>query len=278
MNLRKLLYSSAILAVAALTSCNQVDEDDRYIYVKPAEVSKRILIEDFTGQRCVNCPEANNVIHELQEQYGADNIIAVGIHSGSFGKTPAGRPYPLFTETGDYYFNQRGIIGQPTGVFDRQVVSENTNVWGTIVYNEIQKQANVMLDATTEYDSDSRTLNITVNAESTEDLTSSLQVWLTEDDIVGVQYFPGNVIEREYVHNHVFRTTVNDRDGDSFNLVTGEKKTATYSITLDESWKPENMDVVAFVFNSSGVQQAVKTAVINTETEPETDSDENVNE
>ena len=51
-----------------LTACSHIDEDDRLIYVKPAEVSRRVLLEDFTGQRCVNCPKANDEIKALQEQ------------------------------------------------------------------------------------------------------------------------------------------------------------------------------------------------------------------
>ena len=46
---------SAIITLAA-ASCSNIDEDERLIYVKPADVGRAVLIEDFTGQKCVNCP------------------------------------------------------------------------------------------------------------------------------------------------------------------------------------------------------------------------------
>ena len=65
--------------------CSDLDEQDRFVYIKPADAARKVLIEDFTGQKCVNCPKATDEIHVLQETYGEDNIIAVGIHSGPLG-------------------------------------------------------------------------------------------------------------------------------------------------------------------------------------------------
>ena len=71
-----------VLLGGALSSCSDLDEQERFVYIKPADAARKVLIEDFTGQRCPNCPKATDEIHHLQETYGEDNIIAVGIHSG----------------------------------------------------------------------------------------------------------------------------------------------------------------------------------------------------
>ena len=73
---------------AMLSACDNVDSNDRLIYVPPAAVGRCVLIEDFTGQKCLNCPRAAEVIEQLQKQYGADTVIAVAIHAGplSVGK------------------------------------------------------------------------------------------------------------------------------------------------------------------------------------------------
>ena len=76
-----------MMAIYVLSSCDTVNEENRLIYVKPASVARNVLIEDFTGQRCVNCPNATDEIEHLQQFYGADTVIAVGIHSGPFAKT-----------------------------------------------------------------------------------------------------------------------------------------------------------------------------------------------
>ena len=72
----KKIFVFALIAIMG-TACSHIDEDERLIYVKPADVARAVLIEDFTGQRCINCPAATDVIHQLQEAYGDDKVIAV---------------------------------------------------------------------------------------------------------------------------------------------------------------------------------------------------------
>ena len=96
------------LAAVAMVSCSDIDENDRFTYVRPANVSRAVLIEDFTGQLCVNCPNANDAIHQLQEQYGDSNVIAVGIHSGPRGFKGNSRFVGLATTLGDEYYTHFG--------------------------------------------------------------------------------------------------------------------------------------------------------------------------
>ena len=98
-------YILTALATLAFAACSHIDEADRLIYVKPAHVSRCVLLEDFTGQRCVNCPKANDEIRALQEQYGADTVIAVAIHSGPLGFHTNAKYVGLSTDTGDDYYN-----------------------------------------------------------------------------------------------------------------------------------------------------------------------------
>lgn len=272
MKLNNKIYGKLAICAAALSfmACSNIDEDDRLIEVEPVEVAKHVLIEDFTGQRCVNCPNASEMIESLQKQYGAENVIAVGIHSGPFSKTVTNKPLPLWTETGDYYFNSWGIDAQPTGVIDRKTVSSTYQSWGTIVRDALQASAPLELDATTSYDEATRTVTINVNAKGILDVTGKLQLWLTEDNITNIQYMPDGSINTQYVHNHVFRTAVNGRDGEDFSVKWNEEKTATCTAVLDEGWKAENMSVVAFVYNVSGVQQVVKVPVIPAKDEAQT--------
>lgn len=267
MKLKNNIYNKFAICAAALSlmACSNIDENDRFIEVEPVEVAKRVLIEDFTGQRCVNCPNASEMIESLQEQYGAENVIAVGIHSGPFSKTASGRPLSLWTETGDYYFNSWNIDAQPTGVIDRKTVSSTYQSWGTIVRDALQASAPLTLGATTSYDEATRTVTINVNAKGVLDVTGKLQLWLIEDNITDMQAMPDGSINNNYVHNHVFRTAVNGQDGEDFSIAWDEEKTVTSTYVLNEDWNAENMSVVAFVYNNSGVQQVVKVPVISTE-------------
>ena len=83
----KLLY--ILGAAMLLVSCGtEIGENERLEYVAPAAVGKNVLLVDFTGQRCVNCPKANEEIESLQRQYGGDTVISVGMHSGPLGFFP----------------------------------------------------------------------------------------------------------------------------------------------------------------------------------------------
>ena len=260
------LLNTALAGLLACTlwACDTVNEEDRLIYVKPAEVNRSVLIEDFTGQRCVNCPAATEEIEKLKEQYG-DAIIAVGIHSGPFGHrtTMTSARLPLCTETGDEYYTYWNIEYQPGVKINRSNPIYNTAEYSTVVREALQKKTPLDMALTATYDATTRNVSINVNATSSENLSGKLQVWVTEDNITGLQMMPDGSQSSDYVHQHVFRTSVtNDIFGDDFSVTDAAPATASYTVTLDEKWVSENVAVIAFVSNASdGVLQVVKTAL-----------------
>ena len=188
MKLTHIYNKVALFAVAALslTACNDVDEEDRFIYVEPPQTSKNVLIEDYTGQNCTNCPEATTLIHEIQTQYGEDRVIAVGIYGGDLG-----RGLPLATETGEYYYQKYGISSQPCGMIDRSAKVTGTSggigTWLTPVSAAIANSAPLEMSAVTSYDEATRTVTVDVTASGVLDVTGKLQLWLVEDNVVNIQ-------------------------------------------------------------------------------------------
>ena len=268
----------ALALGVGLASCDEVAEGDRLVYVQPPQVNRAVLIEDFTGQRCVNCPKATDLIHELQQEYGDSAVIAVGIHSGPFGKNAQGTQLlSLATETGNVYYDYWKVDAQPKGVVNRRGVSDYTE-WTNIVYRTLQDTASLSLSIVADYDEATRTLTATVGAQGTRGTTDGrLQLWVVEDSITDVQLMPDGTTNRAYVHNHVFRTAVNGLWGTPFRIEEGETTflhdgaptdKAAFSIALDEAWVPEHVSVVAFVYSDAdGVAQAVK-APLATEHQP----------
>ena len=84
----KHLYTLLLVGVTLLASCDPVDSDKRFVEVPAATIQRNVLIEDFTGQRCIYCPGATDAITELQTTYGADKLIAVAIHAGPLAVKP----------------------------------------------------------------------------------------------------------------------------------------------------------------------------------------------
>lgn len=257
MKMNKIFYSLATLAAtASLFSCDNIAEGDRLIYVAPVEVSKNVLIEDFTGQYCKNCPDATDAIHELQETYGNTKVIAVGLYSGEFGKKKDGTLLPLTTETGNYYYDQWQVQQQPCLNIDRNGLTSDNGILQTRVTESLKTTTTVTLTPSVTYDAQYKNASISVDIASSEAIDNAkLQVWVVEDSIVSPQVMPTGKTNTKYVHNHVFRTTVTDRDGKAITLDANKQITETFSLTVDNSWEPKNVSIVTFVFNTDGVKQ-----------------------
>ena len=262
----KKIYLIIIWAVVMLTACDEVSMNERLTYVEPQEVGRAVLIEDYTGQYCVNCPRATEEIERLVEQYGDSVVIAVAIHSGPFGKQK-GEPSPLYTEVGDMYFNRWGLSSQPIGLVDRLFSSTPFSYtdWGAGVNYEIGNKAPVSFLTTTTFDEVTRRASMEVQTIGLDaaQVIGKLQVWLIEDSIDSFQYMPDGSVNDHYNHMHVFRASVNDAWGDNVSVNHGGVAIKNYDIVLEPAWVPEHCAVVTFLYDDDGVKQVAKTRLIN---------------
>lgn len=262
--MKRLIYLLALVLV--LVACDHIADDDRLIYVKPAAVKRTVLIEDFTGQRCVNCPKATEMINQLEEQY-PDGVIAVGIHSGPFARSMTGTRYALGTDEGDEYYSHWRLDHQPVGMVNRLRVSDYTE-WTAIVHEQVQLTAPLSISVLAEIDPATRQLTTHTLMMGTEgQVKGNLQLWLVEDGIEAFQYLPDNTVNREYIHNHVLRCAINGTWGEALTLNEGEQKDVTHQLALNETWNVDNLRVVAFVYNDKGVLQAAQDEASLIETE-----------
>lgn len=241
-----------------LTACSYIGEDERLIYVKPEPAKRVVLMEDFTGQRCVNCPKGTEVIEQLQQEYG-DNIIAVGIHGGPLGFAGNAKYEGLATDAGNQYYSHWGFEYQPIGLVNRHGAVNYTD-WASAVREELSKPAPLNLGV--EALLNEGEINITVTASGTDGVVEGkLQVWLLEDGITALQMMPDGTANTSYVHNHVLRAPVNGLWGEDFTIAEGKQKTLQLTFQPDAAWNTQHLSVVAFVYNNNGVQQAAKKKV-----------------
>lgn len=274
------MMTGAVVAVAAaaLTSCDNVAEDDRFIKLPPIEADRAVLIEDFTGQNCLNCPVAHEKIEEMEKQYGADKVIAVSIHGGELAISDR-RPFGLMTEEGNEICNYYAINVFPMGVIDGVTPPVLDSEWASAVYNDLQKPTEVKLEASAELIEIEEVINdkkevkqnisCTANITSSEEGEGKIQFWIVESGIVAQQKMPDGSINQNYVHNNVFRAQVFPMRGNPI-AFSRDGATANGTIEVRERWSLENVSVVAFVSdNNNIVQQVVKVPVKLTSDEPE---------
>ena len=254
----------AVMAMAFI-ACDEVSNDKRLTYIEPPEAARAILIEDFTGQYCVNCPRATEEIERLIEQYGDTVIIAVAIHSGPFSKDKTAGTSPLYTEVGDQYFSNWKLSAQPVGLVDRLFgMPLNYTDWGGAVNYEltdsINSKAVVSIIVNTAYDFDTELgyADVQTIGMDSKPVSGKLQVWLVEDSIDSFQLMPNGSREEHYNHMHVFRASINDPWGDDLTVSHGEVVSKKYEFALDPAWVFENCSLVVFLYDEDGVKQVTK--------------------
>ena len=260
MKIRNIIIPSLIAILAA--SCSPIDKNDYLIYVEPELVSRAVLIEDFTGQKCVNCPEAVDVIEQLVKDYGEENIVAVGIHSMPLGFAGTATNIGLMNDESKAYGEYCKVEEQPCGLINHVGGLQDRDMWPTLVSEAIKKQVPVSIEvnaqAKNSTDIDIKTICTPSNATA---IDAKLQLWLIEDSIKAMQSMPDGTVNREYIHNHVFRSSINGMGGEAVKI-SGVELKKNHTFTLSSNWVPKNCSVVAFLYNDNeGVIQVTKAKV-----------------
>ncbi|MCH5226466.1 MAG: Omp28 family outer membrane lipoprotein [Muribaculaceae bacterium] len=249
-------YLIPILFLPVLSGCDNIDEDNRYIDLGPVEVGRKVFLEEFTGQRCTNCPDAHAIIELLEEQYG-DNLIVVSVHAGYFGvKYPTG----LQQEEGDQYAARWGVEVYPSGVVDYKGGVLKMDEWSDIIMKEIGLTTPLELVLEANVNEEGDAIDVFTTLGSSSNLSGNLQLWVVENDIKAYQIY-GSQVLYDYVHNNVFRACVNGLWGEPVAVTAGELKYVNYSVAINPDWKLENVRIVGFYYNDSGVLQVERCKV-----------------
>lgn len=175
--------------------------------------AKNVLIEDFTGVRCGNCPKGHEAIEALVADHGS-RMVPIATHGYDFPQFTS--PYSGFDDFRTTFAAQiYDIIGKPAGLpfasFDRTEFSSNTSGWIAAAENRmntITPKAN---------------LSITNNQldEAGKKFTALYRVSfcdsLNEDVFISIAFLESHIISKQlddhaggtvdnYEHNHVLRT------------------------------------------------------------------------
>ena len=227
-------------AAFAFAACDNIEDDERWNEEVEVEIKKNVLIEDFTGQKCVNCPNASNLIHELQSGSIGQHVIAVSIHGGSMSYSVDKLPFGLATEIGEEYNTHWGVKTWPNGMVDRKGGLQEYTQWKTSVAQRLKLEPAVDISISTDYDGNltdatwgTSTVNVTLDETIDGALRNAhLNVWLAESNITAMQLQPDGSNKTDYVHNHVLRHVLTPAYGE---VVSADAEghatwTATYEV------------------------------------------------
>ena len=252
-------------------------------------INRNILLEDYTGHKCIYCPAAADLAHAL---YLANpgRVFPLSIHAGptgigDFQVVDALGGYPTdFTNAEGIamaqYFgaNDGGFIGNPRGTVSRinngGVIFQSPGTWTSMVADAIaQNVLKVNMQSALNYYPSTKGAFLHVEIEKLDpNLSNELAIvaCLVEDSLVGDQKMVDNSHNSNYVHRDIHRANLN---GTAFGkTLTAEylnngKYYVNYSFLvpnqLDGAFNASNMHVLVYVFDKSTgeIYQVIKQAI-----------------
>ena len=276
-------YITLLSIILIITSCD-IEEgmyNENYdSYINP---DKKVLIEDYTGHTCPNCPAAARELKAINDIYG-DQIIGMALHvTTSFARPYPASQAPAFqydfrTKWGDDWDAFYGIsdAGLPRGMINRIGYQDNSHKlgkdeWGTTVANELKKEIDFKISIL----SDSTSISVSTEVVKNVNNNFNLVICLTESNIINWQK-DGQYNIEDYEHNHVLRTVLTDKSlSNSTSYIAGQQieKTINYDLySLEQSnidysantaemgngnagdWVKENMSVIAYIYNTNNYE------------------------
>ena len=219
---------------------------------------RQVLIEEFTGVRCVNCPAGSEAIENLLDAYG-DQLVAISSHSGFFAPPLSESQFDFRTTEGDNLSSFLGEpIGYPTAVVNRKLFDGEASLqllgqtkWAGYIADEAELPPVLELQINREFENVTRKLTATVTItplENIEEEDIRLTVMITESDIIDAQITPtGTIID--YSHKHVLRGSVTNYNGMILSepLNAGSDVVKEFTYTFPEEWVATKCHVIAVV-------------------------------
>lgn len=239
----------------------------------PAAQPHNVLVENFTGATCPNCPQAHDLLHTMEGTY-PNRINIVSLYIKDFAQTtpPEHAKYDFRTDIATEMLKSvyTTIVAMPTAGIDRLPLGDagtygsnyliGRNVWSSIVANSINTADSINLDLSSTYDSATRTAQITVKATYLYSMTTrqNITIAIVEDSLIDIQEFPSS-IDTAYNFTNVLRGVATTGSlGDEILQTMATKEAgrvykATYKYKVNTAWKTDHCHVVAYVHGGAAL-------------------------
>lgn len=266
--MKKTIYILVIIGLF-FGACDKIDEP----YLEPGSGSgpdpsdkpRKVLLEEFTGHTCVNCPEAAILAQQTLKVIFGEQLILVTVHAGAFA-LPGIAPYEtdFRTPTGNDLENEYVPQLFPSGLVNRVKYEGNTvllkDSWQPAIQELLDTPAEAAIEIEHNYNAGTRKLDLHIISEFLADLsgTYNLSVFITESGIIAAQKNNNPDIGpspdwEDYEHNHVLRTSVSGTWGEQIAVqpASGDAFEKDLSIILDNDWDENEIGVVAIIIDAS---------------------------
>ncbi len=282
--MKKIFYPIFLLMLfgSLWTACDKIEEpltliseedipaniDDTLFFVDSLTVNrKQVLLEDFTGHKCVNCPEWGIFAHELAQELD-HKLIIIAVHAGYYATPDASGDYTadLRTDAGETLYNDFQIFANPTGLIDRDEYNGSMLIypdsWELAVNAQLEKESVATLSVKNKFYPNLNTVVIDLKAVALSDLEGKYKVcvYLTEDHVISPQKNNNPEVGPtpdwlDFEHMGLLRDAINTTYGAYVSatgeMVTGEIYSKEYVYRLNDDWVPANCNVIVYLYNEN---------------------------
>jgi len=281
-----ILVGFALLAV--LNSCKEIPPNIDFSPPPPPDTTinniddtvfntlRVVVLEDFTGVGCVNCPKAHDLLADLEEAHPGQ-IAGISIHAAGVFSTPYPGQVDYVIPEGQEIDQLLGIATSwPCGAINRRLFPTETKLiikslltWTGYVEQEIDSMPSVYIRIEHTFDSATRVLDVNVDLQFLEDLQDPMiSIFVLEDSIIDLQLNPAPVgVDSFYVHNNVLRDMLTLSSGRAVIVPTDLDMLVTEtfaSYTIPQKMNTKHVEIMAMIHDvtvdSKYIHQA---AVIN---------------
>ncbi|MEI8138218.1 MAG: Omp28 family outer membrane lipoprotein [Bacteroidota bacterium] len=263
--MKKLILLFIVSLIIGLASCDKVTNPIQTSGVKTN--SRKILLEDYTGHQCGNCPNAARVADQLEVKYG-DKLIVLAVHAGFFTKLNAEFVTSYTCQAGNDWDAATGGFGisaggNPNGMVNRKNYADNGLIqketkWATTISLASDDVEFCDLFLSTTYDATSRKLNTNVKTKFKRSYPNNtkLCVVFAEDSIIGKQkdYTKNPDVVDDYEFKHMLRGSINGSWGANLKstpIKYNDSVLVSYpNFDLDVKFKDKNISIIAFVYDA----------------------------
>lgn len=275
--MKKLLLFSTIAFTTGMMACKEKGPainfgesntltDTTYTKTPDAPVGRKVLVEEFTGAKCTNCPDARVQLKTIADAHPG-KVIVMELHPADH---PLGHPIEGLSK---YNFNVQDVsdifktifrgyfpLGIPAAGIDRTIDGSDIIIkrasWSNIINTRVAETSPVKLTLTNTYDAAKASGIIKINASYTKQITTKnyISIAIIEDNIVDAQEFLDHV-DTFYNFQHVMRKLYTPASGTEILSTIATKEPGrvyegSFKYTIDPAWKPENCRIVVWIHNN----------------------------
>lgn len=241
---------------------------------------QNVLLEDYTGHTCPNCPAAALVAEGI-ENSNPERVYVVSIHASPSNAFQSVSP-PVFTidfttKEGNTYVNEiPNFFANPIGTINRQDGGLSNTLWylSSTWTNEVNSALNnspkAIMQLKKNYYPQTRGVFIHTESEFVASTPEecNLVIYLIRNKVISPQKLSNGTTDTQYNHHNVLSGTINGAWGTNIgeNFSVGDKIYNHFAIKLpdnnvDTTYNISNLSLISYIYNKNTyeVLQVIKT-------------------